>query len=172
MADSSRNVKKRKDGSKVVTRTTKGGKTVRKVLSAKGEDGKRTVKSTARTRTTAAGGTVTKKKGPGGATTKSRTRADGTKTAIKKNAKGTVVGIKKKDAEGNKSKMGSKSANVRAKRKIANSTTESRGAAGRLKRLQAKKAAGTGGKNLKAKIRGAKKKVISGIKKRRGAKES
>ena len=175
MAESSRSVRRTKNGRKIVTRTNKAGKTVRKVMGAKGEDGKRKVKSTSRTKTLSSGATVTKKTGSGGNTTRKRTRADGSSVSKKTNTKGKVLGIKKTDTEGNKKSFGRKSGAVAAKNKIANATTESKGKAGRVKRLQEKKAARvadgkkTGG--IQKRIQKAKKNLTSGINKRKNAKK-
>ena len=66
MAESSRKVRKTKDGRKIVTRTNRKGQTISQdlVLAKKCEDGKRTVTSkfyVPRTRTKASGNTVKKR---------------------------------------------------------------------------------------------------------------
>ena len=120
MAESSRTVKKRKDGSKIVTKTNKKGATVRRVIK-KDADGNRTAKTT-RTRTNKAGAQVRKKadgtkviqktnkagvkvrttKAANGTKTVQRKKADGSTTARSYSKKGNVTALKKKNAEGKK----------------------------------------------------------------------
>ena len=175
MAESSRKVRKTKDGRKIVTRTKANGTTVKKVLGKKGEDGKRTASSTTRTRTTASGATVKKRTNKKGSTVKTRTGANGRTKSTKTNAAGKVVRKTSTNKAGNEttiSKRGSSA--VRAANKVKNATTESKGRAGRINRLQERmsdrKAAGKGTTGLRKKIRKAKKGLTSAIDKRRAKK--
>ena len=74
MAQASRSVRKTKDGRKVITRTTKSGATIKKVKGAKGEDGKRQVTSTAKTKTKEDGSTTKRRTTAGGRSVTTKTK--------------------------------------------------------------------------------------------------
>lgn len=175
MAESSRSVRKTKDGRKIITRTKKNGATVRKTLSAKGEDGKRTVKGSTTSRTNKSGVEIKRRTKANGATVSSRTNAEkGTSSSRKTNAKGNVTSItksrttKKGEVKTTEAKRGT--GRVKAANKLKKATTESKGKAGRIKRLQERKAVrvadGKKTTGIGKKIRAAKKSLRSGVQKR------
>lgn len=172
-----RKVRINKKGQKVITRTKQNGVAVKKTLSAKGEDGKRTSLSKTTKRTNGAGDTVTKRTGASGRKTVTRAKANGVTTERKTNAKGKIVGSSRTKTADGTTKTTSKdksTAKVAGLNKIKKATTETKGRAGRVKRLQERKkaraAAGKSTANLQKKIGTTKKKLTSNIRKRRKAK--
>ena len=166
MAAASRSVRKTKDGRKVITRTTKSGATIKKVKSAKGEDGKRKVTSTAKTKTKADGSTVRRRTTAEGRNVTTKTKASGKKRKIvKQGDKVTRVTTTTKRGKQSVAKRGS--AKVKSMNKLSNATTETKGVAGRIKRLQERKAkrtaAGKSTEGLQSKIKSSKQKLRSRI---------
>ena len=159
MAEASRSVRKTENGRKVITRTTKAGTTIKKVKSAKGADGKRQVTSTAKSRTKADGSTVKKRTTASGRSVTTKTKESGkSRKIVKQGDKTTRITTTTKRGKQSVAKRGS--AKVKAANKLNNATTETKGKAGRVKRLQERmanrSAKGKSTENLQKKIKSTK----------------
>jgi len=187
MSESNRSVRKTKDGRKVITKTKADGTKVTRVRSAKGEDGKRsllgtrrtrtkdngtvvrsnrgadgTLRSKTKTKTKESGVTVSRKKTAGGRTSVTRAKEDGSSTTRRVGKNGRLNKITKTKADGSTVTRGRNSARVASARKVANAKKKL--AAGETVKGRAGKVA-----NLSAKIakRKAKGKDVSGLQQRR-----
>jgi len=170
MAEASRSVRRTKDGRKIVTRTNRKGQTVSKTMSAKGKDGKRTVASKSRSTTTKSGATIKKRTTASGKTITSRTNLEGKTRKITKDAEGKTQKISRTKKNGTTATQGRRSAAVRSANKTNRASSENKGQAGRIKRLQERKAArkvdGKGTKGIQKRIGAAKKSQRSKIQNR------
>jgi hypothetical protein len=172
---SSRKVRTNAAGKKIVTRTTKGGTKVKKVLSKKGEDGKRTTLRKVATKTGAGGATRKTVTGANGGKTKTRTTASGASTKRRTDSKGKVKSITKTNKDGETKKFGKASARVSTANRIARGKGENAKKVQGLKsKRQAARKAGDMDKvkSLRKEARGVRKGMTAATKARRAAKKT